>query len=340
MKRSVWIVSEGSPGHISQSAGLVAALGEKLEIRTAVVETRPRFGGFLRRLVRWKMGAAGNPLSPAFMKNRLACEPPAGAPDLLVASGGKSVFAARSLAARHGVPLVFLGERKPYPSAWFHTDFTPSPFESGANDVQIEMIPTAVTRRAVEAAAGNWPEKPVGKLWAMIIGGASTSHHFTAKDWRGLAAAMNALAAEHGIRWLVTTSRRTGAEAESVLRQQLAPEFVAKAIWWSENPEKRVAAFLGAAIWVFVSQDSVTMVTEAVAAGRPTVVFRPESVTLKPTSFLRGYFDRLETARRIHRLPISGFQDFRPESVSLIPREIAVNAELADKLIERLGWKG
>ncbi len=335
MKRVVWIISEGSPGHLSQSEGLVAALSRRIDIEVHVIATRPRFGGFVRQLVKLRMGQRGKPLSDRFLKRWLGCEPHPSKPDLIVTSGGKAVFAARSLAVKHAAPLVFLGERKPYPSAWFHTVFTPSPFETDAHDVPIEMIPTGMSPEKVDAAANGWSERPQGRLWAMIIGGKSRSHDFAEADWMHLATRMNELAETHDIRWLVSTSRRTGAQAEEVLRKHLAPRFIARAVWWAEKPEKLMSAFLGSAEWVFVTQDSVTMVTEAVASGRPVVVTMPQRVSLAPTNFLTGYFNRLEKAARLVRVPIEELAGWEP--VALEPRSTSVESELTTILLQRLG---
>lgn len=339
MKRVVWIISEGSPGHVSQSEGLVAALARRTPIELHVVQTQPEFGGLTRDLVRRWMGRNGNPLSDRFLKRRLGCEPPASRPNLIVASGGKSVFAARSLAVRHGAPLVFLGERKPYPSRWFHTVFTPSPFETELYDVPVEMVPTGITPATVEAAANAWADRPQGRLWAMLIGGSSVSHPYTADDWRTLGAQMNRLAQKHSIRWLVSTSRRTGKEAETALRRAIDPRAIARAVWWAEKPEKLMAPILGSASWVFVTQDSVTMVTEAIASGRPVVVTMPEKTELKPTSFLPGYFDRLAKAARIVRIPFDRLGDFHPADTAIQPRMQPVNDELATTLLARLHWR-
>ena len=279
MKRVVWIISEGSPGHVSQSDGLVAALAQRIELESIIIQTRPKLNGFARKLARLWIGNWGLPNH--FIRHCLRCEMPPSKPDLIVTSGGKAVFAARSLALKTGAPLVFLGERKPYPSEWFHTVFTPSPLEMGRNDVPIEMIPTQVTREGVEKAAAAWIERPAGRLWAMVIGGTSVSHRYAAADWDALAASMNTLARREGIRWLVTTSRRTGAIAESRLRASLALDTLAANVWWADKPEKKMHAFLGASECVVVTQDSITMVTEAVASSRPVLVVKPHTVVFR-----------------------------------------------------------
>lgn len=341
--RTVWIISEGSPGHLSQSVGLVNALKERLPLTVQILECRPRLNGVARSLVRAWMGARGKPLPRWALENWLHVQPlppPDARPDLIVSSGGKSVFAARSLAARTRAPYLFLGERKPYRSEWFHTVFTPAAAETGVNDVRIEMIPTQISREGVEQAAREWSERPVGRLWTMIIGGESASHHYADADWHWLAAGMNQIANQHGIRWLVTTSRRTGVEIERRLRAQLAPGALAKAVWWAENPEKMVAAFLGSAEAVFVTQDSVTMVTEAATSARPVFLLRPDAVTFGPGSFLPDYFENLELRGRVRRLRVSEFARGRIELDGFHPRQESVTGELAAKLLERLPLAG
>ena len=97
---------------------------------TRQFECRPKINGFVRHLIRlfW-MGKSGRPLPDSMLYGPIGLERPKPgepAPDLIISSGGRSVFAARTLAVKFGVPFVFLGERKPYPPDWFHTVFTPS----------------------------------------------------------------------------------------------------------------------------------------------------------------------------------------------------------------------
>jgi mitochondrial fission protein ELM1 len=339
MKRCVWIISEGSPGHISQSEGLVDALAKLTALEVTIIQTRPRLKGFVRTLVRFWMGRRGRALSGKFLSRWLDCEIPAAAPrpDLIVASGGKAVFAARSLAVKFSAPLVFIGERKPYPSQWFHTVFTPSAAETGVSDVSIELIPTRVTRERVEQAAAAWTERPDGRLWAMVIGGASVSHRYSMQDWDALASSMNALASREGIRWLVTTSPRTGAEVEARLREKLAAGSVAEAVWWAEKPEKKMAAFLGTAERVIVTQDSVTMITEAVASGRPVAVTRPADVRFPRDSFMPDYLANLEMAGRIVRVPMFNLGDAAVLAERFRVRQEPVETEMVEYLLVRLG---
>ena len=341
-KRIIWILSEGSPGHVSQSIGLVAALADRIPSVSRQFECRPRIGGFMRSLIRlfW-MGKSGRPLPSSFLYGPLGLDPinPNEArPDLIVSSGGKSVFAARTLAVRYKVPFIFLGERKPYPPEWFHTVFTPSSLEATPHDVRMDVIPTKITPQIVKQAAADWKDRPTGPLWTMLIGGKSRSHHYTQADWEELATGMITLAQRHGIRWLVTTSRRTGKEIEAKLRDLLPLDVVAEAVWWCHAPEKKFAAYLGAAEKIWVTQDSVSMVTESTATGLPTLLVYPQDLRFPATSFMPGYLQNLESLGLVQRLPISKMAEFAEQKPSTSTRLALTTADLARIAVERLGW--
>ena len=203
MKGVIWIISEGSPGHVSQSVGLAEALAAQVTATIRQFECQPRIGGFARGLIhRFWMGRRGRALPDLILHHLLRLEWPGRdkpSPDVIIASGGKSVFAARTVAIKRGVPLIFLGERKPYPATWFHTTFTPSPFDTESNDIRMDVIPTKISPQSVRQAAADWLDRPAGRLWTMLIGGASRSHHYQAGDWERLAEGLTELARREGI---------------------------------------------------------------------------------------------------------------------------------------------
>ncbi len=342
MKRVIWIISEGSPGHISQSVGLAEALAAQVPATIRQFECRPRSGGMMRGFIRrfW-MGKRARPLPGLMLYHWLRLERAAKnepSPDLIIASGGKSVFAARTLATKHGVPLIFLGERKPYLASWFHTTFSPSSFDTEPNDIRMDVIPTKITLQVIQQAAAGWGDRPAGRLWTMMIGGSSRSHHYQAGDWERLAEGMTELARREGIRWLVTTSRRSGLELEDRLRGLLPSDIVADAVWWCRQPEKKLTVYLGAAEKIWVTQDSVSMMTEAVATGKPAIVIYPAIVEFPLTSFMPGYLDNLEKLGLILRLPMNALTEFELQPAAEPDRPVLTTDVLAGIARERLGW--
>lgn len=296
--KTIWIVDEGSPGHIVQSRSFVEELNCKIEnIKILEIKFTKRFPGFIRIMLRLLMGPTGR--SSQFLVNHLVSETTkikkteGKHPDLIVSSGGRSAIYNRLLSNIYSCPNIFIGERKPYPSTWFHTVFTPSIFENDVNDVQIDLIPTGVTPEKVAKAASHFSYPP-GRLWSMIIGGDSRSHRYHKEDWEGLGLSINEISEKQGVRWLLTTSRRTGRDAESILKKTIQNKFLADVVWWSERPEKKMHAYLGHSEHVFVTQDSVTMITECIQSGKAVTAICPRLTTFNNRCFIPKYIDRIK----------------------------------------------
>lgn len=332
----VWIVSEGSPGHVSQSIGLVEAMKKHVPLQAVQVFGCLTARGWQRPLIRSVMGRGGRALPSWFLHRVAKIEVPsdAPAPDLIVSSGGRSVIPARCWARYFDVPYVFIGLRKPFPPNWFHTVITHVPAESEElNAIAVELLPTPVSPSLI--ASKGVVEKGT---WAMIVGGASRSRQFKDEDWSHIAAGMNALARRMNVRWLLSTSRRTGSKAERILKDQLDPLAVKDAIWWSEEPRRELYRFMARSEWLFVTEDSITMVTEAVSTGKPVVALKPSSMKGQDGGFKEIYLNRIEEERRIHRLKTSELYLFSSVGTSLILLNCDPLHKPVNNLIQKLGW--
>lgn len=336
--KTIWIVSEGSPGHVSQSVGLVEAIKARVAVQPVQVFGRMTARGWARSLIRAYMGKGGRALPSWLLPKVAKIEIPddAPAPDLIVSSGGKSVVAARTWAQNFGVPYVFIGYRSRYPAGWFHTVISHVPGEwEERNAIAVELIPTPVTPALIAAQGSVEPG-----TWCMIIGGATRTHPFTEQDWSALADGMNRLAREAKIKWLLTTSRRTGIATECLLRERLDPLVLKDSIWWSEQPRRELYQFMARSEVLFVTQDSVTMVTEAVSSGKPVIAVLPSKITWGDGDFKLKYFKLLEKKGRIAITQVRELPLFSTKNVHF---NLLVRGPLdqpVEDLIQRLGWLG
>lgn len=332
---TIWVIDEGSLGHLSQSAGLAEGLAKITPSQIVIIRGRSKLRGWQRPFVQWMMGKQGKPLPSRLLKRVVDLKIPeqVSSPDLIISSGGKSVFAARTLSRQHRAPYVYIGERKPFPAAWFDLVLSPVPGESSSNSLDIELIPTPVSPQTLMEHGFVQPD-----TWCMIVGGASRSHLYEVKDWVSLACQMNDIALRESIRWCVTTSRRTGKRAESLIRDHLDPKFLNEAVWWSdETKDKSLQNLMAMSEVLFVTQDSITMVTEAVSAGKPTVVVRPDVTSFRGDSFLPCYYDRLETQRRVIRTTVQEMhQVSKSELESLSTLKEPYLETIAREALERL----
>ncbi len=281
----ILVIDEGSPGHLVQSRGLARALAA--HCRADLVEYRVRLTlrGFLRPLLRLAGTLARRGLPDRLLRlaYQLPAEPPPPA-GVIVVSGGRGFHYAVSLARRTGARLVYCGDPAPLPARWCDVVLSPQRLPGHPRSIASGLLLTDIGANEIagagaelRAACGSGGER----LAALLIGGDSRSHRYTANDWTQLIDAVNRLG-EQGWRWLLSTSRRTPPAVEARLRREIRAAWLLRAVWWHAAPERLLPAFLDAADCVLVTRDSLSMLSEAVAAGKPAIALRPRRVEPAP----------------------------------------------------------
>jgi mitochondrial fission protein ELM1 len=141
------------------------------------------------------------------------------------------------------------------------------------------MRPTPVLRSDLALRRAGAAELAKGhpRPWAVLVGGDGAGYRYRPDEWRMLARALERLRGAHGAGILLTTSRRTGAAAEAILREEgPTGDGILDATWYSTNPADVVVDYLTAAEVVFCTEDSRSMISDAIAAGKPVYTIRPD----------------------------------------------------------------
>lgn len=302
----IWLVDCGLPGHFQQVVGVGEILATRLGAECIRVECRLRLQGRALRLARHLLRITPGILAPALAKLIYRnIHFPMGNPDVLISSFTHTIPLCRLIARKWRPFSIFVENLAPRRAAWFDLVIAPSA-KGLPNEFVPPVMPTGRSRSAALAAMDtHWPDGPPENCWGMVIGGDSRAVRFSLDDWKSLAGAMNFAAESHGIRWLVATSRRTGEENEALLRAHLNPAAIAEAAWWGDEPQRVLPAYLGAAGRVFITADSVTMISEALAIhGDAEAVFpsAPADEACEDIIFVR----RLAAENLISLVPISG----------------------------------
>ncbi|WP_165869216.1 ELM1/GtrOC1 family putative glycosyltransferase [Thiogranum longum] len=339
-RKRVWLLSDGQPGHDSRSQGIVHALAEVMPLDVQVVELKMRMG-LARNALRYLLNHTHGPLPPGLLKlfyrmNSL----PEGQCDLIVSAGGKTSFANAWLARRSGAKNIFAGTLRRLQARQFSVVMTLEPVPGANNNLVVPLLPTTIDLKSV-AEQGECLRKELAgdgrRYWLMLLGGKGAGYGYRQRDWMYIARIMNRLADRHGIRWLLATSRRTGAVGEQMLRRYINTDCLARACW-SESGEKfQAQACLGASDQVFVTEDSMTMLTEAMSAQRPVYSLRPEHALPdnRYEQALLNYVDagrlcRLSLAELVERPELFDERRYRPEHLP--------DSQLGKDLVCRLGW--
>lgn len=134
---------------------------------------------------------------------------------------------------------------------------------AGPNVVATHAALHGITPEKLAAAGAEWRERLGGLSVAVMLGGRSRSHRFTRQTLDKLASGLAAL--EEDI--AVTPSRRTQPDVVDALKARLP-----RAWFWDGTGGNPYLGMLALARHVVVTEDSVSMVSEAISTGKPVYV--------------------------------------------------------------------
>lgn len=330
---SVWLLLGVRPGDNAQIIGLADALG------WPAVRKNLRFNVW-RHNRNLFLGASLRPLDRAVSDT---LEPPW--PDLVIAAGRRSAPVARWIRRRSGgrTKLVHIG--RPWaPLHWFDLIITTPQYGlPWRPNVLINAAPLhSVTPERLAQAAVTWDArlKHLPRPWmALLVGGPTRPFFMDRSVVESLGVEAARIAAEQGGSILATTSSRSPDFVGPTLRSALAsvPHHLFE--WRANAPENPYFAYLALADRFIVTGDSVSMMTEASATGRPVTIAWPQKSRkllgpkldrMPPMSWLfdlgiiprprdiRAFSDRLVATGRAHYLG-----EPAPTKVSPAPEDMA-----------------
>jgi mitochondrial fission protein ELM1 len=277
-----WIVTDGSAGMENQCLGLAAALGLSPVVKR------------VRNRLPWRW------LPPQFWLAPLAApgrggdriEPPW--PDILIATGRQSVGLSVAVRkASNGWTFTVQIQNPAIAPGNFDAVVVPRHDGlSGPNVIQTLGAMNGVVAESLTAARARFAPQLAHlarPLVACLVGGSNRAYRLTPRLVERLADLLAGLVSRYGAGLVVTPSRRTGAENEAVLREKLGP---LGAEIWDGRGENPYLGYLVLADAIVVTCDSVNMVSEACATGKPVYVFELEGGSPK----FRAFHDQMRRA--------------------------------------------
>ena len=276
----IWLLDNGTAGFRAHTAGLTDALARRLPDLTREVPPLPPRT--------WLAG-----LAPRFaaarcdLKDMLRAAN--SAPDLVVASGRASVVPALACKRQLDACVVYI-ERPPVPPDCFdavicaHHDHLSGdqvlPITGAIGTVRPDLL------QARSAAAKERFATIPAPRTALLLGGDNRAFSLTAELCRQLAKQLHRALAQRGGGLLVTASRRTDPAATRALTEALE-QFGVPTFCYSgggDNPaDNPYEDMLAAADEFMVTADSVNMLSETCATGKPVYI-----VPLRTKKWPRG----------------------------------------------------
>jgi len=288
LTKTIWILSDGKAGHLSQTRGLAVALQAQTPATVREVDLSGK--GFWEKLgVVWREGSeVGGRRSE--IRDTTAEK---GQPDFIIAAG-------------HGMhlPLLLAGllfrktktvlcMKPSLPMKWFDFCIVPR------HDLRPTLLshPPAHVIPTIGALHGVHPHPERPKTHTLIlIGGPSKEYGWneaqlleqlsTVSSWQLAEDGSQRTEDKTEAQFLLTTSRRTPESFVEALRQA-CPQIEVVPV--EETPRGWVAEKLAASRAVWVTQDSVSMIYESLGSGAPVGLLRmPLLDQGKTTRVMRG----------------------------------------------------
>lgn len=256
----VWALTGSRVGDNQQVRHFCDALG--FEVREV-----PLTYGLLRIMPNRLLGATTSSVSPGA---REALQPPW--PDLIVGAGQRSVPVARWVQQQSGgrTKIVFLG-RPRAPLDWFDLVVTTPQYGLPAGDNVMTVGLPYVQHQLAPIDAGVWLARWRGlprPLTAVLIGGSTPPYKLNARSVRRVVAL--AEGRPDGGAVIFATSPRTPAAATRLLAEVASG--VGEICPWLPGEDNPYPALLAEAERFIVTEDSVSMIAEAVETGKPVIV--------------------------------------------------------------------
>ncbi len=280
--RTGWIITDGKAGNEAQCVGVFEALA--LDYVFKRVDPKGL----------WKFLAPWGPVDPAERFGAPGSQFAAPWPDFAIAAGRLNVPYIRRLkrAAGPSTFSVILMDPKVSPNAADLFWVPEHDKRRGPNVLTTLTAPHRFTPRRLAELRAHMPAEisalPSPRV-AVLLGGPNGDYRFPPEVILRLSAALQTLV-ELGAGLMITASRRTPPGLAEAIRHAVSGR--PNILFWNGEGESPYPQFLAQADAFLVTADSINMVGETCATGKPVYVFQPEGGSPK--------FDRFHAALRQH----------------------------------------
>jgi mitochondrial fission protein ELM1 len=271
---TIWAISDGRAGIEAQAVGLAEAVARQVPAR--IVVKRVGWNGRIGRLPWW-----ANWLPRRWLTPESEIQPPW--PDLWVAAGRATLpLSIRARRWSGGKTYVVQIQDPRVPANMFDLVIPPRHDRlTGDNVLPITGSPHRVTAGRLDSEYEKFKDHIDGlphPRVAVLLGGKSKAFDLSALRAAEMAHQIQLPLEQEGGSLLMTFSRRTPDQAKALLTARLRH---LPGIIWDGEGANPYFAFLAAADYILVTEDSTNMATEAASTGKPVFILKMDGASLK-----------------------------------------------------------
>jgi len=275
---SIWAVSDGRSGIENQAAGLAEAVahlvpGAQVQIKRIAWKGRTgRLPAVLNFFPKRWLEPASDIFGPLW-------------PDVWIAAGRATLPLSTRVRKWSGGKTLVVQTQDPRLSPRLFDLVLPPRHDrlAGDNVFSLTGSPHRVTPERLDAEAAKFSDRlgalPGPKV-AILIGGRSRAFDIPPAHAEKLAQALEQALEDEQASVMLTFSRRTPEASKAVLTEHLSRR---PGMIWDGEGENPYFAFLAAADFILVTEDSINMAAEAASTGKPVFILpmRGQSVRIR-----------------------------------------------------------
>lgn len=269
----IWLLNDGRIGNYRQ----LEAISFYLKDDCKIIEKNITFSKFA------KLPNFFNFLAKRYITKSCLKEINHDFPDIILSAGRRSALIASFIKklAQGNVKIVQILKPE-ISSQYFDLIITPKHDKYNAAHYEYLLTPNLVKKNFNKQKNKSLHFDKSGKNYAVYIGGSSKHKKVSFAEYNNLLAKLDEIKKYTHCKFYISTSRRTDPSIIKILQKKYQDDYVYDFNSKSSNPHFE---FLANSDKIFVTGDSISLISEAISSGKPTIYF-PEFSSTKHHNFI------------------------------------------------------
>ena len=310
---NILVIKDDKPGHYNQTEGLVLILKDiysnsnieyiDIEIKNKI--SRKILKYLLNRFPKLFKDIKSFRYLKYFYKKFSI---PKIKPDLIISTGGNTSNFNAWLALAYSSKNLLNGALRGLKEELF--TYVTTVIDLGyKNQIILDVAPNTITKeklieKSIEFSTLHNLDMNQ-KYYSLLIGGDGAGYKYDDKFYDDLIDFVEKTSKEENIKWLITTSRRTPLEVENKLEEKLK-DYCSYFVSYNKKEEKVLLPFFGLSEAIFVTEESSSMISEAVSTQKTVYTIGIENSN--PDKNYKTILDKFVKNDFIMRIDIKTFE--------------------------------
>lgn len=281
MQINVGHLTEGISGHDGQALGVIKNLtdsGYNINVTTISVGWRTRPIRGLLKLVSRKLSRFPNPININLITKCYTFSSFSNI-DIFISSGANLAPLNLALTKKNNAKNIHLSSKRDWNLQDFTAYITTKKISSLKSNLSPDIVPNLFNPAQCMRAGKTFIKENnlhEDKFSLLILGGKGIGYKYSENEWDELLENFSVFCTQSNTKPLFITSPRTPIKVENIIKSKYDTSF--SVLFHSENKRGSFSHLLYVAKNIFVTEDSSTMLSEAISSGKKVACVYPKDI--------------------------------------------------------------